>query len=384
MTPLKRYGAVKILTMLLSDFDYDLPAELIAQRPLDERDASRMLVVNSRAQTFHDHYFRELPAMLEPSDVLVLNNTKVFPARLLGRRKGTKAQKIGKNNPKAREFLRAEIEVLLTRPEGEGVWQALVRPGRKIRTGEVLVFGDDELEAEVLGRGELGLRRLRLASRHEAIENAVARLGHVPLPPYIGRPDEPSDRQAYQTVYAKLPGAVAAPTAGLHFTPRILDELRRRGIEICEITLHVGPGTFRPVKAERIENHKMDAEWYNISPDAAITINEALRTGRRVIAAGTTCMRTLEHAAAIHGGEPGRPSREDKIMPGSGETRLFITPGFRFQVVSALLTNFHLPRSTLLMLVSAFAGHDLTLEAYQHAITERYRFYSYGDCMLIA
>jgi S-adenosylmethionine:tRNA ribosyltransferase-isomerase len=360
--------------MLLSEFDYDLPAGLIAQRPLEQRDASRMMLIDRKAQKFEDRSFRELPAILQPGDVLVLNNTKVFPARLLGRRKGTKAQKVGKNNPKRREFLRAEIELLLTRFEGESVWQGLVRPGRKVRTGEVLVFGDDELEAEVLGRGEYGLRRLKLSARQGTAEEALEKLGHIPLPHYLGRPDEASDRQAYQTVYAKIPGAVAAPTAGLHFTPRILDELRRRGIEICEITLHVGPGTFRPVRSERVEEHEMEAEWYNVPQAAAAAVREALREGRRVIAAGTTCMRTLEHVAKTHAGE---------IVPGSGETRLFITPGFQFQVASGLLTNFHLPCSTLLMLVSAFAGHELTFQAYRHAIAERYRFYSYGDCMLI-
>jgi S-adenosylmethionine:tRNA ribosyltransferase-isomerase len=360
--------------MLLSDFDYDLPGALIAQRPLDQREAARMMLIDRRAQRFEDRSFCELPAILRPGDVLVLNNTKVFPARLLGRRKGTRAQAIGKNNPKAREFLTREIELLLTRSEGEGVWHGLVRPGRKIRTGEVLVFGDGELEAEVLGRGEYGVRRLKLSTRQGTVEEMLARWGHIPLPPYLHRPDDASDRDDYQTVYARVPGAVAAPTAGLHFTPQILEELRLRGIEICEITLHVGPGTFRPVQSERIEDHKMDAEWYNIPQGAAATLRKAVNEGRRVLAVGTTCMRALEHAAMVNG---------NAIISGSGETQLFITPRFHFRVANGLLTNFHLPRSTPLMLVSAFAGHELTLQAYRHAIDERYRFYSYGDCMLI-
>jgi S-adenosylmethionine:tRNA ribosyltransferase-isomerase len=360
--------------MLLSDFDYDLPGALIAQRPLDQRDSARIMLIDRKAQRFEDRLFCELPAILRPGDVLVLNNTKVFPARLHGRRKGTKAQAIGKNNPKAREFLRREIELLLTRFEGEGVWYGLVRPGRKVRTGEVLVFGDDELEAEVLGRGEYGLRRLRLSARQGAVEEMLDRLGHMPLPPYLNRPDDASDRLAYQTVYAKVQGAVAAPTAGLHFTSRTIEELRQREIEICEITLHVGPGTFRPVRSERVEDHKMDGEWYNIPQAAAASLRRAVSEHRRVLAAGTTCMRTLEHVAKMNRGA---------IVSGSGETRLFIAPQFKFQVANGLLTNFHLPRSTPLMLVSAFLGHELTLRAYHHAIAERYRFCSYGDCMLI-
>lgn len=360
--------------MLLSEFDYDLPDDLIAQRPLARRDAARMMLVNRSAQSIEDRTFSELPRILQPGDTLVLNNTKVFPARLLGRRKGTQAQKIGKNNPGTREFLTRQVELLLTRAEGENVWQGLVRPGRRIRTGEVLVFGEGELEAKVLARGERGLRRVRLTAPEGKVEQKLDQLGHTPLPPYLDRPDDPSDRDAYQTVYAKVPGAVAAPTAGLHFTPKILAELRERGIEICEITLHVGPGTFQPVQREHIEDHRMEAEWYEVPAATAATLHRIIREGRRVIAAGTTCTRTLEHVAMLNSGD---------IVQESGETRLFITPGFQFQAVSALLTNFHLPRSTLLMLVSAFAGHEFILRAYRHAVTERYRFYSYGDCMLI-
>jgi len=360
--------------MLLQDFDYPLPAELIAQRPLRERDASRMMVLDRASGIFQDRVFRELPQFLSPGDLLIFNNTKVFPARLLGRRRGITAQKISERNPAAREYLRAEVELLLTRQESEDVWQGLVHPGRKVRTGEMLVFGGGELEAEVIGRGEYGVRRVRLRAREGSSDAAIDRLGHVPLPPYIRRPDEPPDRETYQTVYAKVRGAVAAPTAGFHFTARVLQELADRGIESCEITLHVGRGTFQPVRTERVEEHKMEAERYEISECAAAAINRAREEGRRVVAVGTTSVRTLEYVAREHGG---------RIIPGRGEADLFIFPGFQFQMVRALLTNFHLPKSTLLMLVCAFAGRDLVLRAYQHAVAEHYRFYSYGDCMLI-
>ncbi len=360
--------------MLLQDFDYPLPAEVIAQRPLPERDASRMMVLDRAAGRYDDRKFRELPEILRPGDLLVFNNTRVFPARLLGRRRGIRAQKIGKGNPAAREFLSGETELLLTRQETEEIWQGLVHPGRKVRTGEVLVFGDGELEAEVLDRGEYGVRGVRLRAREGAIEDAIDRLGHVPLPPYIRRRDESQDRDNYQTVYAKVRGAVAAPTAGFHFTERVLAALSARGVETCEITLHIGLGTFQPVRTERVEEHRMEAERYEISDAAAESIERVRADGRRVVAVGTTTVRTLEHVARENAG---------KIVPGRGETRLFIVPGFGFRVVSGLLTNFHLPKSTLLMLVSAFAGRGLIFHAYGHAVSEHYRFYSYGDCMLI-
>jgi S-adenosylmethionine:tRNA ribosyltransferase-isomerase len=360
--------------MLLEVFDYTLPADLIAQRPLAERDASLMLVLDRAGERWEDKAFFEISQLLQPDDLLVFNNTKVFPARLLGRRRGITAQPVGKNNPAQRGFLTGETELLLTRQESEDVWQGLVHPGRKVRTGEVLVFGDNELEAEILGRGEYGVRRARLRARKGTIEETLDRLGHVPLPPYIHRQNEGDDRATYQTIYAKVRGAVAAPTAGLHFTERIFRALAARGIESCEITLHVGLGTFQPVRAEQIEDHHMEAERYEVSDAAASAINRALDQRRRVIAVGTTCVRTLESVAAEHGGS---------IAPGRGETRLFITPGFQFRVVGGLLTNFHLPQSTLLMLVSAFAQKDLVLRAYRHAVEARYRFYSYGDCMLI-
>ena len=360
--------------MLLRDFDYPLPAELIAQQPLAERDASRLMVLGREAHSIEDRTFRELPQILRPGDLLVFNNTKVIPARLLGRRRGSAAQPIGKNNPAAHEFLSAEIELLLTRPEGDGTWQALVRPGRKVRTGEILEFGAGDLEAEVVGRGDFGLRRVRLQARSGSVEDAIDRLGHVPLPPYIQRQDNALDRETYQTVYAKVRGAVAAPTAGLHFTAGMLDALLARGVKTCEITLHVGPGTFQPVRTERVEEHKMETERFEISEQAAATINHALDDGRRVIAVGTTSARTLEHAAHAQGG---------RIAQGRGETNLFILPGFKFLAISGLITNFHLPQSTLLMLVSALAGREFILRAYHHAVAGRYRFYSYGDCMLI-
>jgi S-adenosylmethionine:tRNA ribosyltransferase-isomerase len=369
-------------SMLLHEFDYLLPHSLIAQQPLAERDASRMMFLDRARQELEDRRFGELPGILRPGDLLVLNNTRVFPARLLGHRRGTRSQPIGKGNPAAREYLKAEVELLLTRRETGDVWQGLVHPGRKVRTGEILMFGDGELEAEVLDRGEYGLRRVRLVSRASrestgstaSVDELIDQLGHVPLPPYIRRPDGPQDRETYQTVYARMRGAVAAPTAGLHFTQRILKELESRGIERAEITLHVGPGTFRPVQTERIEEHHMDPEVFEISEEAAGRLNSVRREGRRVVAVGTTTVRTLEHAIRAPGGQ---------IESGRGETSLFITPGFDFRVVGALLTNFHLPRSTLLMLVAAFAGREFTLRAYQHAVSEQYRFYSYGDCMLI-
>lgn len=249
-----------------------------------------------------------------------------------------------------------------------------MHPGRKVRIGEGLIFGDGELEAEVVGRGDYGLRRVRLKTLHGSIDQAIDRLGHVPLPPYIRRADELPDRETYQTVYAKVRGSVAAPTAGLHFTERILAQLRERRVETCEITLHVGLGTFQPVRVERVEDHRMEPEQFEVSESAANAINRALDEARRVVVVGTTSVRTLESSAREHGG---------RVAPWRSESDLFIYPGFEFRVVRALLTNFHLPKSTLLMLVSAFAGRELTLAAYEHAIAERYHFYSYGDCMLI-
>jgi S-adenosylmethionine:tRNA ribosyltransferase-isomerase len=360
--------------MLVDDFDYHLPAELIAQRPLVPRDASRMMVVKREAGTFREQVFRDLPHLLDSGDLLVFNNTKVFPARLLGRRQGVRSQPLGKGNPAAREFLKGEVELLLTRQESGEVWEGLVHPGRKVRTGERLLFGEGELEAEVIGLGDYGVRRVRLRPLEGSVEDTIDRIGHVPLPPYLRRADEAPDRETYQTIYAKVRGAVAAPTAGFHFTEEVMESLRGRGIETCEITLHVGLGTFQPVRVKQVEDHRMEAERFEISESAAVALNAALAQGRRIIAVGTTSLRTLEHLGREHGG---------KIEPGRGETSLFVYPGFQFRVIRGLLTNFHLPKSTLLMLVCAWAGRDLIFRAYQHAVQERYRFYSYGDCMLI-
>jgi S-adenosylmethionine:tRNA ribosyltransferase-isomerase len=357
--------------VLVSNFDYQLPKELIAQEPLSDRAASRMLHLRS-SSAWQDRTFRELPNILRPDDLLVINNTRVFAARLYGRRSGEHAQRLSRRNPAAKDFLHGQVEVLLTKDVGNFEWEALVHPGRKIGIAERLFFGDNELEAEVVGRGTFGERRLRFRPVADFLER-VERLGHVPLPPYITRSDRPEDRERYQTVYARERGSVAAPTAGLHFTPEILARIRKRGIEMAEITLHVGLGTFQPVRAERVEAHKMHTEWFSISEDAARRINRALEKKLRVVAVGTTTVRTLEFAARKSG----------RVVPGSGEANLFIYPGFQFRVVGALLTNFHLPKSTLLMLVSTFAGRELVLKAYEHAVRERYRFYSYGDCMFI-
>ncbi len=361
--------------MLVSDFDYLLPPELIAQAPLPDRAASRMLHLRRHPHGLQDRLFRGFPDLLGPDDLVVFNNTRVFPARLYGRRSGARAQLVSTRNRAAREFLRGRVEVLLTRQVSDGEhaeWEALVRPGRKIGVGERLYFGEhDELQAEVIARGEFGERRLAFAPVKDFF-GVIETIGHVPLPPYIGRPDEPADRERYQTVFARERGSVAAPTAGLHFTPEILALMHERGIETTEVTLHVGLGTFQPVHAQHVEEHKIHNEWYRISDAAAQAINAALDARRRVVAVGTTTVRTLEHA-----GTAGR------VCAGAAEADLFIYPGYHFRVVGALLTNFHLPRSTLLMLVAAFAGREHILAAYAHAVRERYRFYSYGDCMFI-
>ena len=360
--------------MLVSDFDYRLPEELIAQEPLADRAASRMLRLDRETGAVRDSTFREFPGALRPGDLLVVNNTRVFAARLFGHRSGKRSQPLSARNPASREFLKGRVEVLLTKQIGEREWQALVRPGRKIGVGEQLFFGEhDELYAEVTARGEFGERTLRFAPVEDFF-GIVERIGHVPLPPYIAREDRAGDRERYQTVYARQRGSVAAPTAGLHFTPELLARLAERGIGTAEITLHVGLGTFQPVHAEVVEQHKLHSEWFYISEEAAARINAALRDKRRVVAVGTTSVRTLEYSAL----------RDGQVHAGEGEADLFIYPGFQFRVVGALLTNFHLPKSTLLMLVAAFAGHEKVLAAYRHAVEQKYRFYSYGDCMFIA
>ena len=361
---------------MVSDFHFHLPDELIAQEPLAARDASRMLHVQRTSGQWSDREFREFPDLLRPGDLVVFNNTRVFPARLYGRRGGARAQAVSPHNPAARDFLHARIEVLLTRQisADPNDWECLVRPGRKIGLGERLFFGErDELQAEVLARAGFGERRIRFQPVTDFFA-ALDRIGHVPLPPYISRADSPRDRERYQTVYAAQLGSVAAPTAGLHFTPEILDRIRQRGAETADITLHVGLGTFQPIRVERVEDHKLHSESYSISPGAASAINQALRTARRIVAIGTTTVRTLEHAVRLGAGT---------IVAGAAAADLFIYPGFEFKVVQAMLTNFHLPQSSLLMLVSAFGGKENILRAYEHAVSEKYRFYSYGDCMFI-
>jgi S-adenosylmethionine:tRNA ribosyltransferase-isomerase len=363
--------------VLVSEFNYQLPAELIAQEPLPDRAASRLLQVNRRSGGFHDGRFRDFPDLLHPDDLIVFNNTRVFPARLYGTRSGAKAQPVSSRNPAAREFLKGRVEVLLTRQVSQdpNEWECLVRPGRKIGVGERLFFGvEDELQAEVVARGSFGERRIRFRPAEDFF-GSVERLGHVPLPPYIDRPDRPGDRDRYQTVYARERGSVAAPTAGLHFTPEILARLRDRGIETAEITLHVGLGTFQPVRVDRVEDHRLHRESYGISDEAAAKINRAADAGRRVVAVGTTTVRTLEYAA--------RQSDQGRVRAGSGEAEIFIHPGYEFRVVGALLTNFHLPQSTLLMLVCALGRKELVMGAYRHAVERKYRFYSYGDCMFV-
>lgn len=359
--------------MLVSEFDYHLPEELIAQEPLEDRAASRMLRM-TRGGRVEDRCFRDFPDLLRQGDLVVFNNTKVFPARLYGHRSGSRAQPLSANNPASRHFLHGRVEVLLTKQlsEAPNDWECLVRPGRKIGVGEKLFFGNDELLAEVVGRGTFGERRIRFDPVPDFFQR-VERLGHVPLPPYIAREDRSGDRDRYQTVYARERGSVAAPTAGLHFTPEILARLRERGIETAEVTLHVGLGTFQPVRVEKVEEHRLHQETYNISNSAAESINRALDDRRRLVAIGTTTVRTLEYAAR----ETGR------VQAASGEADLFVYPGFQFRVVGAMLTNFHLPQSTLLMLVCAFGGKEQVMAAYRHAVEEKYRFYSYGDCMLV-
>lgn len=368
--------------MLVSDFDYHLPDELIAKQPLADRAAARMLHLEHASGRLRNATFREFPDLLRPDDLLVLNNTRVLPARLYGHRSGSRAQHVAPSNPAAREFLRGQVEVLLTRQlsADPDLWEALVHPGRKLGTGERIYFGLDasqqshELAAEIVARGEFGERHLRFDPVADFF-GVLERIGHIPLPPYIDRPDTTLDREQYQTVYARPLGSVAAPTAGLHFTPEILDRIRARRIDIAEVTLHVGLGTFQPIRVEIVEEHKIHREWYSISPEAAEKIQHARDAGRRIVAVGTTTVRTLEFAARL--------SQDGRILPQSGEADIFIYPGFDFHVVGALLTNFHLPKSTLIMLVSAFAGREPTLTAYTHAVRQRYRFYSYGDCMFV-
>jgi S-adenosylmethionine:tRNA ribosyltransferase-isomerase len=356
----------------VADFDFDLPEELIAQQPPAERGQSRMLVMDRATGALRDSHFSEFPILLKPGDLLVLNDSRVIPARLFARR----------TLRREREKPTGRIEVMLTEPAGDNRWHALVRPGRKIAIGEILVFpsssGTIELSAEVLERGEFGDRLLQFEPVDDFFA-ALDRIGHIPLPPYIHRDDSAADRERYQTVYSRERGSVAAPTAGLHFTPQILDELTAVGVEIARVTLHVGVGTFAPLRVERVADVHLHRERYTLPAATAEAINRAVREGRRIVAVGTTVVRTLESAAA----EALEADSAD-LLPHTGATEIFISPGFQFRLVSALLTNFHLPQSSLLMLVSAFAGREPVLAAYRHAVAQRYRFFSYGDCMLIS
>ena len=352
----------------VSDFGFHLPPELIAQQPPAVRGASRMLVLNRATGSLQDSHFSQLGDLLHPGDLLVLNDSRVIPARLYARRTLLRDHE----KPTGR------IEVMLTEPAGDDLWHTLVRPGRKVAIGERLVFpapsGEILLEAEVLERGQFGERLLRFAPAADFFA-ILDRIGHMPLPPYIRRDDALEDRERYQTVFSHDKGSVAAPTAGLHFTSEILDSLAAKGVEITKLTLHVGLGTFSPLRVDRLQDVRLHRERYTISPSAANSINSAARSARRIVAVGTTVVRTLEHCALEAQGR--------ELEPHSGETDIFISPGFRFQLVSALLTNFHLPQSSLLMLVSAFAGRESMLAAYRHAVEQKYRFFSYGDCMFI-
>ena len=350
--------------MNVSDFDFELPDELIAQQPSLERGGSRLMVVDRASGRIEHRHFNELPSLLRSGDLLVVNDTRVFPARLIGvRLPGGGA---------------AEC-FLIRETDQRDTWIALVHPGQRLHEGSRMVFEGSKgsiLNAEIVGRHFHGRRTVRLwTDDGSPVRDAIDALGHVPLPPYIKRADESSDRDRYQTVYARERGSIAAPTAGLHFTPAVLDALRDRGVERVSITLHVGYGTFQPIRVDRVEEHQVEAEHYEVSPDTARALTRALNEKRRIIAVGTTTTRTLESL---------RVADDGTIEAGAGDTSLFIHPGHRFRIVSGLITNFHLPKSSLLLLVSAFAGREQVLNAYREAVAQRYRFYSYGDAMFIA
>jgi S-adenosylmethionine:tRNA ribosyltransferase-isomerase len=350
--------------MLVSDFDYELPERLIAQEPAARRAHSRLLVVDRAKRTFTDSVFERLTDYFGSGDVLVVNNTRVFPARLIGRRL--------RETPRGEIILGGRAEVFLVTRLQPMVWEALVRPGKSLLPGARVEFARGKLACEVIEWREFGRRIIRFETEGD-FDEIIDRIGRTPLPPYIKRDEEDRlDAERYQTVYASERGAVAAPTAGLHFTRELLDLLRERGVEIVEITLHVGYGTFQPVRVERVEDHHVEPETYSISEQATASINRALDEKRRVIAVGTTTTRALESACS-----------RGILVSGTATTDLFIYPGFEFRVISGLVTNFHLPESSLLMLVSAFGGRELVLEAYNHAVRNEYHFYSYGDAMLV-
>ncbi len=354
-----RAGAASYPT---SAFDYPLPQHLIAQRPLPDRAASRLLVLSRATGAIEHRQFRDFPGLLRPADALVVNTSRVIPARLSGRRTNGRP-----------------AELLLVHPEPEGTWLAMVHPGGKLKKGRTIAFGDDAV-AEVLEVLGGGLRRIRLSGRLD-VEGLMARYGTMPLPPYISRPADEEDRERYQTVYARVPGSVAAPTAGLHFTAELLEAIRHAGVSVVEVVLHVGPGTFKPVAAEDPGKHTMHAEWYEVPQATAQALHQARQRGGRIWAVGTTVVRALESAARQAAFAPSGGTAP--VAAGAGWTDLFVRPGFPFRVVDALLTNFHLPRSTLLMLVAAFAGYEHTMAAYREAIRLEYRLYSYGDAMAV-
>ena len=377
--------------MRVAEFDFELPAELIAQQPPTTRGASRLLVLDRRSEQMHDTMFDRLPDYLKSGDLLVLNDTRVFPARLIGRRVpsggAVECLLIRQLPPPASQRPTEPVpgEGLGVGPSGVGrwelgvrdtYWEALVHPGQKLKPGSQVLFesADGHLHGEVLAQHFHGRRTVRLWCDDGDVAGAIDRLGHMPLPPYIRRDDTAADRDRYQTVYARHRGSIAAPTAGLHFTPELLEHLAAQGIERTALTLHVGYGTFKPVRVDRVEDHAVDSESFTVSDDTARTLTRARREGRRVIAVGTTTTRALESLAVDASG---------MVVPQSGTTDLFIHPGHHFTMVDALITNFHLPRSSLLMLVASFAGRDSVMAAYRHAVEQRYRFYSYGDAMLI-
>lgn len=346
--------------MRVADFDFDLPDELIAQDPPAERGESRLLSVPMAGGAIADARFSDLPSLLQPGDLLVANDTRVYPARLLGHRVPSGGA----------------VECLLLESAGEGLWSALVHPGQKLKPGARVRFGEGAtaIEGEILERHFNGRRTVRLWREDGGpLDAAVDAIGHIPLPPYIQRDDTPADRERYQTVFAQARGSIAAPTAGLHFTPAILHALNQRGVQMATVTLHVGYGTFKPVRVDEVEAHTVDPEPFEVSEETAAVISQARQEGRRVIAVGTTTTRVLE-SLTVEG---------HRVQPGMGRTGLFIYPGHQFRVVQGLVTNFHLPQSSLLMLVAALAGHARVMEAYREAVRRRYRFYSYGDAMLL-
>ncbi len=354
--------------MDVKDFYYELPPELIAQDPLEDRSASRLLVLHKETGKLEHTGFRHIADYLNPGDCLVLNNTRVIPARLFGEREGTHGR----------------VEILLLKRKENDIWETLVKPGKKARPGTRILFGGGLLTGEVLEIAEEGNRLIQFT--YEGIfEEILDRLGQMPLPPYITHPLQ--DKNRYQTVYAREEGSAAAPTAGLHFTPELLEEIRRKGISIAEVTLHVGLGTFRPVKAEQVQDHHMHSEFYQIDETAARTINETRQRGGRIICVGTTSCRTIESAAKVLQAKKQQESGVfpdgTVVAPVSGWTDIFIYPGYQFQVLDGLITNFHLPESTLVMLVSALAGREHVLHAYETAVREKYRFFSFGDAMLV-